>query len=123
MVQVGSPTRQHPCYPQQAYKDAGWMGWGDWLGTGTVANRTSFLPFEKARDIAHTLKLKKRGMEGVVHVVASSSGQDPRCPRSRLQAPGLGQLGRLAWHRQPVIRRTTTSCRSRPPAPTRVRVP
>jgi exonuclease I len=37
----------------------GWKSRGDWLGTGFVASRfKEFLPFEDAREFAHTLGLK-----------------------------------------------------------------
>jgi len=48
-----------PTDPSKVYKDQGWNGWGDWLGTGTIAvfNR-SYRPFEEARAFAHSLQLK-----------------------------------------------------------------
>ncbi len=48
-----------PSQPGRSYVDQGWVGWGDWLGTGTLAvsNRT-FLPFEAAREFARGLGLK-----------------------------------------------------------------
>ena len=45
--------------PYKIYKDRGWIGWGDWLGTMAVAtNDRSYRPFEKARAFAHGLQLK-----------------------------------------------------------------
>jgi superfamily II DNA or RNA helicase len=50
-----------PSAPQNTYKKRGWVGMGDWLGTGTVATRSlEFLPFEKARDFVRQLKLKSQ---------------------------------------------------------------
>jgi superfamily II DNA or RNA helicase len=48
-----------PAHPPRVYKDKGWNGWGDWLGTGTIApfNRI-YRPFEEARAFVHQLKLK-----------------------------------------------------------------
>ena len=48
-----------PAYPAEVYKDKGWIGMGDWLGTGTLAvfNRT-YLSFEEARTFVHQLQLK-----------------------------------------------------------------
>ena len=39
-----------PADPAGVYKDQGWNGWGDWLGTGAIApfNR-DYRPFEEAR--------------------------------------------------------------------------
>jgi len=48
-----------PATPKRTYKDKGWSGFGDWLGTGTVAPQDrKYLPFDKARDIVHILNLK-----------------------------------------------------------------
>ena len=50
-----------PSYPNEVYKNNGWRDWGDWLGTGTVANfKKEYLPFEEARMFVHSLKLKKQ---------------------------------------------------------------
>jgi hypothetical protein len=41
------------------YRDAGWVSWGDWLGTGTVASaQTQFRPYAEARRFVHGLKLR-----------------------------------------------------------------
>ncbi len=45
----------------RAYKNKGWIDWGDWLGTGVVANYNRvFLPFQQARDYIHKLGLKNK---------------------------------------------------------------
>jgi 3-mercaptopyruvate sulfurtransferase SseA len=50
--------RDIPSHPGRTYA-SGWQSWGDWLGTGTVANRDrKFRPFAKAREFVHTLGLK-----------------------------------------------------------------
>jgi hypothetical protein len=50
-----------PANPRQAYAKSGWLGMGDWLGTGTIATReTVYRPFEEARDFVRALKLKSR---------------------------------------------------------------
>ncbi len=47
-----------PAAPNHVYKEDDWLGWGDWLGTGTVANhRRQFRPFEAARALARGLGL------------------------------------------------------------------
>ena len=45
-----------PAAPFRTYKDCGWVGMGDWLGTGNV-NKKNFLPFKEARRFARNLKL------------------------------------------------------------------
>lgn len=48
-----------PSCPETVYKDKGWSGYGDWLGTGNVSNRKrAFVSFEEARVYARSLNLK-----------------------------------------------------------------
>ena len=48
-----------PASPERTYRDQGWAGWGDWLGTGTVATYDrEYRRFKKARAFVHELKLK-----------------------------------------------------------------
>jgi hypothetical protein len=50
-----------PANPGLAYKNNGWKGWGDFLGTGRVANQTlakNYLPLEKAEIEARELAKK-----------------------------------------------------------------
>ena len=48
-----------PYSPDRTYKNKGWNGWPDWLGTGTIANRNRvYLSFEDARGFVRLLKLK-----------------------------------------------------------------
>jgi hypothetical protein len=48
-----------PSNPDSAYREAGWIGYGDWLGTGTVASfLRQYRPFKKARAFVHGLGLK-----------------------------------------------------------------
>jgi len=50
-----------PVAPHIIYSDKGWAGWGDWLGTGKVANHLrSYRSFDQARVYVHSLKLKSR---------------------------------------------------------------
>jgi hypothetical protein len=47
-----------PKNPNVVYKDDGWQGVGDWLGTGFIAPQNrQYLPFKKARAFAHSLNL------------------------------------------------------------------
>ncbi len=48
-----------PQKPARTYKDQGWNGLGDWLGTGRIANRDrAFRPFQEARKFVHALELQ-----------------------------------------------------------------
>jgi len=45
-----------PGNPEKIYKNKGWKGYGDWLGTGTVATfNIKYRSFEKAREYVHSL--------------------------------------------------------------------
>jgi len=50
-----------PIYPDTVYKNDGWKGWGDWVGSGVIANKDrEYLPFDKARNFVKNLKLKNK---------------------------------------------------------------
>ena len=50
-----------PSNPDRLYKDKGWKGLGDWLGTGVIAaSKMKFRDFEEAKEYVHTLKLKNQ---------------------------------------------------------------
>ncbi|MDH3203553.1 MAG: hypothetical protein OEL81_02600 [Nitrosopumilus sp.] len=49
-----------PASPDRTFKKV-WKGWGDWLGTGIIANKNlEFLPFDEAREFVHSLDLKNQ---------------------------------------------------------------
>jgi hypothetical protein len=48
-----------PRNPQQVFKNKEWVSWGDFLGTGIVANQNKqYRPFKDAREFIRNLKLK-----------------------------------------------------------------
>ena len=50
-----------PAKPERVYKEKGWVGLGDWLGTGAVANfLRKYRPYTRARVFVHKLKLKSQ---------------------------------------------------------------
>jgi hypothetical protein len=54
----GKKPNDIPRKPFQAYAKRGWISWGDWLGTGTIASRLfKYLSFEKARTFVRSLGL------------------------------------------------------------------
>jgi superfamily II DNA or RNA helicase len=55
----GRRPQDIPVDPAMAYRDMGWEGMGDWLGTGVVATRDrAYRPFGEARAFARSLALK-----------------------------------------------------------------
>jgi len=60
-IKSGAKPDDIPFNPNTVYKDKGWIGWGDWLGTGVIANQNRvFRDFEEAREYVHKLQLKNR---------------------------------------------------------------
>ena len=54
----GLRPRNVPSAPNDTYKDAGWRGWGHWLGTGNTKRGTKqFLPFAEALVVARSVGL------------------------------------------------------------------
>ena len=50
-----------PSAADRVYKDKGWYGWGDWLGTGVIASHLiKYRSFKDARDFARSLNLRSR---------------------------------------------------------------
>jgi hypothetical protein len=51
--------RDIPASPSSSYMNSGWVNWGDWLGTGTVApfNRR-YKSYVDARAFVHSLRLR-----------------------------------------------------------------
>jgi hypothetical protein len=50
-----------PANPQSTYKDAGWNGMADWIGTGrTLLKDRSLLQFKEAKIYVHSLSFKKQ---------------------------------------------------------------
>jgi hypothetical protein len=47
-----------PSSPDKAYRDAGWISWPDWLGSGKARNKVAPLPFTVGRAYARKLKLR-----------------------------------------------------------------
>jgi hypothetical protein len=58
-IRSGQKPADIPSYPDGAYKDSGWISWGDWLGTDTVASfLREYRSFEEARQFVRSLGLK-----------------------------------------------------------------
>ena len=62
LVEKGSLPEDIPANPNQTYKKQGWIGMGDWLGTGTVATQQrEYRPFKEARRFVRRLGLASVG--------------------------------------------------------------
>ena len=66
-----------PAAPQTAYKGHGWRGYGDWIGTGSVAPKNRVCrPFREARAFVRTLGLKNQA-EWYARCVNKLPGKPP----------------------------------------------
>lgn len=55
---MGKLPNDIPSTPSRTYKDKGWNGFGDWLGTGKVATqKRNYRKFKEAKKIVQTLKI------------------------------------------------------------------
>jgi hypothetical protein len=59
MPEKGTLPSDIPANPCGAYRNKGWKGYGDWIGTGTISPRLrKFRSFEDARKFVHSLNLR-----------------------------------------------------------------
>lgn len=72
-----------PVDPQGAYKSSGWIGWGDFLGTGRIANQNKvFDDFQQARKVARSLGIKSvsewRALYKIGEIPSTLPGSPPK---------------------------------------------
>ena len=88
-----------PAAPSSTYKNQGWQSWGDWLGTGTIANfNREFRPFEEARQFVHALKLKsetqwRQYCKGELEGIAAKPEDIPAVPKQTYKSQGWQSIG------------------------------
>ncbi|OGV89638.1 MAG: hypothetical protein A3K19_23925 [Lentisphaerae bacterium RIFOXYB12_FULL_65_16] len=98
MKHLGRRPDGIPRRPHEAYKAEGWVNWGDWLGTGTVASfLREFRPFADAREFARRLGLKgenewRRYCRGELPHLPVLPGDIPREPSRTYR-----QSGWVSW--------------------------
>jgi hypothetical protein len=82
-----------PVAPNMIYRGAGWIGYGDWLGTDRRARVLQPRTFKKARDFVHSLGLSSR--DGWVEWCASGARPDdiPVNPGSTYAGKGWKGFG------------------------------
>jgi len=57
----GNKPKDVPANPSRVYKEKGWIDWGDWLGTGTIANnKITFREFTQAREFVIKLGISEQ---------------------------------------------------------------
>jgi hypothetical protein len=79
--QSGKKPDDIPAYPNDTYATSGWVGYGDWLGTGSKRPGVAWRPFKKARAFRRGLGLKS----GAEWRAYCQSGKKPNDIRSNPQ--------------------------------------
>jgi superfamily II DNA or RNA helicase len=88
-----------PSNPQNTYRNEGWAGIGDWLGTGTVAPRLrQYRSFKQARAFVRKLKLKNNKewiafTKGKLKRKGRLPHDIPACPNQTYAGQGWQGLG------------------------------
>ncbi|NMJ87623.1 MAG: DUF559 domain-containing protein, partial [Thaumarchaeota archaeon] len=60
-LESGERPNDIPSSPDSNYKNNGWINWGDWLGTGSIATKNRvYLSFNEARDFTRSLNLRSQ---------------------------------------------------------------
>ena len=58
---TGKKPDNIPKSPDIVYRNKGWKGWGQWLGTGYIHHsKKNYLSYEEAKNFVHKLKLRSR---------------------------------------------------------------
>ena len=87
----GKKPADIPANPNRIYAKMGWVGWGDWLGTGTVAARLrQYRPFKKARAFVRGLGLKSDMTNGATIVSQARSPPTFRLIRNQITRKRAG---------------------------------
>ena len=74
-VQSGKKPNNVPANPNGVYKNKGWNGWGDFLGTGNIASiNKQFCSFDDAKKFAISLNFKT----GKTWMEFCKSGKNPK---------------------------------------------
>jgi len=83
-----------PGKPNVSYADTGWVGMGDWLGTGTIATHLrEYRSFEDARAFVRRLGLKTRGEWKEYCESGKKPADIPAAPQRAYRTAGWAGVG------------------------------
>jgi hypothetical protein len=93
-VKSGNKPEEIPSAPNYQYKNNGWSGYGDWLGTGRVADHLrEYREFKEARKFARSLGLKNIS-EWLMYCRSGNKPQDiPSIPAQTYKEKGWNGVG------------------------------
>jgi len=81
--------KEIPADPHKVYQNKGWISYGDWLGTGTIAPKLrEYWKFEKARDYVQKLELKNTKDWYQLIKSGKLPNQIPRAPEHQYKLQG-----------------------------------
>jgi hypothetical protein len=99
MSEKGTMPADIPAAPQNVYENNGWINWGDWLGTGAVADHLrQYRPFHQARDFIRSLGLMNnrawmRFKKGELPEKGTLPPDIPACPEKTYAKKGWAGMG------------------------------
>src|SRR4051794_22278187 len=80
--------------PCKTYKDEGWAGIGDWLGTGFVAHQLrQYRRFKEARVFARSQGLRAQKERGEFHTAGTGPPEIPANPDVVYKGEGWAGMG------------------------------
>jgi FMN phosphatase YigB (HAD superfamily) len=98
LPEIGTLPDDIPSSPSSAYSE-NWKGFGDWLGTGSIATRSrKYRPFIKARAFARSLRLKNQSewrafTKGLLPQKGSLPNDIPANPNQTYSDKGWNGIG------------------------------
>ncbi|MGE0198212.1 MAG: DEAD/DEAH box helicase family protein [Simkaniaceae bacterium] len=94
LVQKNALPSKIPSYPDQVYKNKGWKGAGDFLGTGAIASQNrEFLRFEEAKKVIQELELKSMSEWRKWAKSIARPANIPACPWEVYKNDGWNGIG------------------------------
>jgi superfamily II DNA or RNA helicase len=104
-----------PLDPEKHYRDSGWKGMGDWIGSGNIAPRDKvFLPYKKAQEFVRKLKLRdvrewQAYAKGSMTALPVRPPNLPSCPARTYKGKGWVSWGHWLGANIPVRSRRKSS--------------
>lgn len=90
----GNKPNDIPAYPNEIYLNQGWKGFGDWLGTETIATfRREYRSFDDAKIFAHGLKLKNQREWNMYCQMGKKPADIPVAPQNTFKGNGWKSWG------------------------------
>lgn len=82
-------NKNTPKYPDRAYKQKGWISWGDFLGTGYVATQIrKYIQFNEAREYARSFNLNSISQWDKMYSKGKIRKDVPRYPQKTYKDEG-----------------------------------